>query len=102
MARCAWAYASAPRILLANARHLRRRAFFSRTPDIFGAAHSSCECPTSSTPRILLRDAGDAFAPLELGKDVRRAGAVPREQHHAVEPQVSGFPDEVQFITVLG
>ena len=46
-------------------------------------------------------DPGSAFAPLELGENVRGLRTVPREQHHAVEPKIRSFAYEVQFITVL-
>src|SRR5688500_15344847 len=49
----------------------------------------------------LLVDPRRAFAPLELCENVRGLRTVPREQHHAVEPQIRSFAYEMQFITVL-
>src|SRR4026209_1594962 len=44
---------------------------------------------------------GDAFAPVQLGEHVARAEAVPRQQNHAVEPQVGSLAHEVQAIAAL-
>src|SRR4029077_19575941 len=44
---------------------------------------------------------GDAFAPVQLGEHVAGPQTMPREQDHAVEPEVGDFTHQMQPVAAL-